>query len=647
MDLYALNPHFSTSGGDTEIMTYSIEPVRELQPPEVYVPLFTLGTSMPALPEQRLGHRNIIGEMAGTPPPTDRSCQEDTMVIAPGSSLLVQTAVRAAHIQPEEQGPEEWPQAFIGPLLPTTCNPANLFIVKPLTPDASPMTGTAALPEFMNSRSSFAANFSFPISDELAMTTPLDLSDKNQAAIASEFKYLSHGRRNGSQYDWCTAGTEPDPEFVKLSYLQAEYGLGNVEVNGQPLFADYTSQNKIVEPEQRDLREEYEEDHVSAYKTHHLEENESPNYVVGNKFDNNKENNDTEVVDCEPDNAPLNVLGQGEPEVLTVNFVIVEDSKKESGDKDVKTVTEIERIEDVVQEDSDYEDGEKCDDDESDYEEDQPRKRRRTLPKKMAKRVKNEVRVHMSVPKPKASLKLKPENVPPPLTESEKRKSAHFIYLPDTLLNTLSISVYPSRLNAADFASDVILMANPTEHIMYAPPQLPNMDAYRRCEPYLRHLARAYRIRIDDIAEEITTAELDRYFTHVSQKRKKPKNVTLTEDIGRAYFRMAYHSGVPGCVDIVISAAMHLTVKLNEYGNDEAKRPENLFIKFKNGLQDKILRVAGDEKIDRSKISTLAGFMEWKFSDMTKNIFSAIQGEIAELHKMVHPDYKYKPRKRQ
>ncbi|KAK9375945.1 uncharacterized protein V1513DRAFT_430570 [Lipomyces chichibuensis] len=645
MDLYALNQHFTASGADTEIMTYRVEPVHELQHPEVYAPLFTLGTSMPALPalpEQRLGHRNTNGGMAGTPPTTDQSGQEDTMVVARRPSLLAPTAVRAAHNQ---QGPEERPQAFIGPLLPTTCNPANLFIVKPLTPDASPMTATAALPELRNSRPHFAANFSFPISDELAMITPQDLPDKSQRAIASEFKYLRNSRRNGSQYDWCTADTEPDPEFVKLSYIQAEYGLGNVEVNGQPLFLHYTPQVVIVEPEQRDLREEYEAEHVSAYKTIHHEECENPIYVAGNEVDN-KKNDDNGVVDCEPDDAPENVVGEGEPEMLTVNFVIVEDNKKENGDKDFKKVTDIERIENVVQEDSDYEDGEKCDDDESDYEDDQPRKRRRSLPKKL-RRVKNEVHVQKSVPKPKASPKLKPENVPPPLTESEKRKSAHFIYLPDTLLNTLSNSVYPSRLNAADFASDVIVMANPTEHMMYAPPQLPNMDAYRRCEPYLRHLARAYRIRIDDIAAEITTAELDRYFTHVSLKRKKPKNITLTEDIGKAYFQMAYQSGVPGCVDIVISAAMHLTVKLNEYGHDEAKRPENLFIKFKNGLQDKILRVAGDEKIDRSKISTLAGFMEWKFSDMTKNIFSAIQGEIAELHKMVHPDYKYKPRKRQ
>ncbi|KAK9489802.1 hypothetical protein V1508DRAFT_25571 [Lipomyces doorenjongii] len=640
MDLYALNQHFTASSCDTEIMAYRIEPVRELQQPEVYVPLFTLGNSMPALPEQRLGHRNINGGMAGTPPPTDQSGQEDTMVITPGSALLAHPTVRAAHDQREEEGREEWPQAFIGPLLPTTCNPANLFIVKPLTPDASPMSITAAVPEFMNNRPTFAADFPFPISDELAMTSPQDLSDKSQAAIASEFKYLSNGRRH--QYDWCTADAEPDPEFVKLSYLQAEYGLDNVEVNGQPLFANYTPQ---IEPEQRDLREEYEQEHVSENKTIHLEENENPNFVVGNEVDNNNENSDTEVIDCE--NASLNDLKRGQTEVLTVNVVAVRDNQKENGDKDVKKVTEIERSEGVVQEDSDYEDGEKCEDYESDYEDDQPRKRRRTLPKKLAKRVKNEVRVHKSVPKPKASLKLKPENVPPPLTESEKRKSAHFICLPDALLNMLSNSVYPSRLNAADFASDVILMANPTEHIMYAPPQLPNMDAYRRCEPYLSHLARAYRIRIDDIAAEITTAELDRYFTHVSQKRKKPKNATLTEDIGKAYFQMAYHSGVPGCVDIVISAAMHLTVKLNEYGHDEAKRPENLFIKFKNGLQDKILRVAGNEKIDRSKISTLAGFMEWKFSDMTKNIFSAIQAEIAELHKMVHPGYKYKPRKRQ
>ncbi|KAK9386120.1 hypothetical protein V1515DRAFT_157895 [Lipomyces mesembrius] len=644
MDLYALNPHFTTSSCDTEVMTYCIEPVCELQKPEVYVPLFTLGNSMPALPEQRLGRRNINGGMAGTPPATDQSGQEDAMVITPGSALLAHSA-RAAHNQTEEQGPDEWPQAFIGPLLPTTCNPANLFIVKPLTPDASPMSATAAVPAFMNNRPSFAANFPFPISDELAMTTPQDLSDKSQAAIASEFKYLSNDRRH--QYDWCTADTEPDPEFVKLSYLQAEYGLDDVGVNGQPLFGNYTPQIIVVEPEQRDLREEYEQEHVSAYKTIHLVENENLNYVVGNEVDNNDENNGTDVIDCEPDNGPVNDLGQGQPEVLTVNFVVVEDSQKENGDKDIKKLTEIERIEGVVQEDSDYENGEKCEHYESDYEDDQPRKRRRSLPKKLAKRVKNEVRVHNSVPKPKASLKLQPENVPPPLTESQKRKSAHFICLPDALLNTLSNSIYPSRLNAADFASDVILMANPTEHIMYAPSQLPNIDAYRRCEPYLSHLARAYRIRIDDIAAEITTAELDRYFTHVSQKRKKPKNTTLTEDIGKAYFKMAYHSGVPGCVDIVISAAMHLTVKLNEYGHDEAKRPENLFIKFKNGLQDKILRVAGDEKIDRSKISTLAGFMEWKFSDMTKNIFSAIQAEIAELHKMVHPDYKYKPRKRQ
>ncbi|KAK9236517.1 hypothetical protein V1525DRAFT_420365 [Lipomyces kononenkoae] len=633
--------HLAKRGCDTENETCRLQHhVREPRLPEPYTPLFTLGTSMPALPEERVGQLTINGDMAGTQPLADQSL--NTMIAALGLTSLTHDAVRTSHNQHGERDLEESPEAFIGPLLPTTCDPTSLFIVKPLTPEASPVPAAAVFPEFMNHRLSFLANSSFSIPD------PLDLTCKSQFPIGSECKHLGNGVFNGSQYDWCTPYAEPDPEFMKLSYLQAEYDLGKVEVNAMPVFGNYTRQYMISEPEENDGRDEYEEEHVSAHTTViDIGGNEDGNDLVGNELCSNNENDDSGIVDAKSETIPVDFSEDSDqPEVLTVKFEVVENNnKKKNVNKDVKEEGEIGEIEDVVLEDSDYEEGEK--DDESDYDDDQPRKKRRALPKKAVKRGKNDVRPHKSDPKSKSLSKPKPEFVPPPLTESEKRKSAHFIYLPASLLNTLANSKYPSRLHSADFASDVIVMPNPTEHVMYAPPQLPNMDTYRLCEPYMRHLARAYRIRIDDITAQITTAELDRYFTHVAQKRKKPKNVTLTEDVGKAYFRMAYHSGVPGCVDIVISAAMHLSVKLNEYGHDEAKRPENLFIKFKNGLQEKILRVAGDEKIDRSKISTLAGFVEWKFSDITKSIFNAIQLEIAELHKMVHPDYKYKPRKRQ
>ncbi|KAK9369286.1 hypothetical protein V1509DRAFT_608881 [Lipomyces kononenkoae] len=608
--------HFAARSNDAENERHRLQHVRAPQQSEPYMPLFTLGTSMPALPEARVGQLTVNEDVAGTPPPADQSL--NAMVKALGLASLAQDVVRTSDNQHDEQDLEESSDAFIGPLLPTTCDPSNLFIVRPLTPEASPVPAAAAFPDLMNHRLAFLANSSFSIPD------PLDLSGKGQL-------HLSNGLLSSNQYDWCIPYTEPDPEFVKLSYLQAEYDVSEVEVNAMHCFGNYTGQYMTSGPEQNDNREEYEDEHV--YKTViDFGGNENRKGMLGNELCNNNENDDTELVECETVNLPVEV---------------VEDKHH----KGIKEEGEIDEREDIEIEESDYEEGEIYDDDESDYDDDQPRKKRRSLPKKAVKRAKNDVRPHKSDSKskvpPKPKPKPKPEFVPPPLTESEKRKSAHFIYLPLSLLNTLASSKYPSRLNPADFTADVIVMPNPTEHIMYGPPQLPNMDTYRMCEPYMRHLSRAYRIRIDDIAAQITTAELDRYFTHVSQKRKKPKNITLTENIGKTYFRMAYHSGVPGCVDIVISAAMHLPVKLNEYGQDEAKRPENLFIKFKNGLQEKILRVAGDEKIDRSKISTLAGFMEWKFSNVTKSIFNAIQLEIAELHRMVHPDYKYKPRKRQ
>ncbi|KAK9242550.1 hypothetical protein V1506DRAFT_464479 [Lipomyces tetrasporus] len=612
---------------------FGVEHGREMQQSDRYMPRFTLGTSMPAPPEQRLGLQNPDGSRPGTPLATNQSGQDGRQ---PRYSSSAQAAALAGDNQHAERCQEEPREEYVGPVLPTTCNPANLFIVKPLTPQASPVRTTAALPEYVDHRPPFITSFRV-LGAEPALITPPDSSDNSQSDCSQD----------ENQYDWCTLDTETDPAFAAMNYLQAEYHQGNFMVHGQPFFGDYIPQNMIVEPGEPDMDVEYDDEQVSAYLTMQFDDNASCSdeleKEVDNRNNNNKTNDDTVFADGEPDHAPLSAPRA--PELLTVNFVVVENNK--TNDKDVKEgkLTEV-----VVAEDSDYDDDEKYEEDESDYSDDQPRKRRRTaVPKKASNRInKNEARPRQPVPKTKAAAaKQKLEYVPPPLTESEKRKSAHFIDLPDELLRTLSSSVYPSRLNAADFTSDLILMANPTEHIMYAPPQLPNIDTYKRCEPYLRHLSRGYRIRIDDIEAEITTAELDRYFTHVSEKRKKPKNVTLTEEIGKAYFRMAYHSGSPGCVDIVISAAMHLSVKLNEYGVDEAKRPENLFIKFKNGLQEKILRVAGDDKIDRSKISTLAGFMEWKFSDTTKSIFGAIQGEIAELHKMVHPDYKYKPRKRQ
>ncbi|KAK9326232.1 hypothetical protein V1517DRAFT_349997 [Lipomyces orientalis] len=614
---------------------FGIEQGRAMKQSDRYMPLFTLGTSMPAPPEHRLGVQDPGDSRPGTPLATNQSGQDARQAgeTVPRYSSSSQQAPAPTN-QPAERCREEPREEFVGPVLPTTCNPANLFIVKPLTPQASPVRTTAALPDYVDHRPPFVTSFRV-LDAELALITPPDSSDNSQ----------SDGSHDGNQYDWCTHDTETDPAFAAMNYLQAEYHQGSLVVDGQPFFGDYIPQNMIVEPEERDMDTEYVDEQVSTYLTMQFNEDASCSDGLekeGDKRNNSKKkNDDTVTVGGAPDHAPLGAPRA--PELLTVNFVVVANNKTDDKDGNEVKVTAA----GVVQEDSDYEDDEKYEDDESDYEEDQPRKRRRTaVPKKASTRV--NTRPRQPVPKTKpAAAKQKMEYVPPPLTESEKRKSAHFIDLPDELLTTLSSSVYPSRLNAADFTSDVILMANPTEHIMYAPPQLPNMHTYKRCEPHLRHLSRGYRIRIDDIEAEITTAELDRYFAHVSEKRKKPKNVTLTEDIGKAYFRMAYHSGVPGCVDIVISAAMHLPVKLNEYGVDEAKRPENLFIKFKNGLQDKILRVAGDDKIDRSKISTLAGFMEWKFSDTTKSIFGAIQGEIAELHKMVHPDYKYKPRKRQ
>ncbi|KAK9236773.1 hypothetical protein V1525DRAFT_405909 [Lipomyces kononenkoae] len=180
---------------------------------------------------------------------------------------------------------------------------------------------------------------------------------------------------------------------------------------------------------------------------------------------------------------------------------------------------------------------------------------------------------------------------------------------------------------------------------MYAPSQkIPNTDVYKRCEPYMSHLARAYRIRLEDIEPEITTEELDKYFEYVAGRYRRPKNVTLTADLAREYFHMAYCSGTVGYFDVVISASMHLPVKSNSDGTDKINRPENLFFCFKNSLQDKIVHAA-KSKVVLDKVSTLAGFINWKHSSVMRSIFDDIQEEISQLHRMVHPDYKYSPRR--
>ncbi|KAK9370292.1 hypothetical protein V1509DRAFT_617335 [Lipomyces kononenkoae] len=179
------------------------------------------------------------------------------------------------------------------------------------------------------------------------------------------------------------------------------------------------------------------------------------------------------------------------------------------------------------------------------------------------------------------------------LTVSELRKSVHFRELCDDRLSELSRSSYPAKLDVTKYGNNVQLLCNPNSHPMYAPSRkVPNADVYKRCEPYMSHLARAYRIRLENIQDEITPEELDKYFEYVAQRYRRPKNVTLTADLAREYFHMAYYSGTTGYFDVVISASMHLPVKSNSDGTDKINRPENLFFCFKNSLQDKIVHEA-------------------------------------------------------
>ncbi|KAK9475307.1 uncharacterized protein V1510DRAFT_408845 [Dipodascopsis tothii] len=97
-------------------------------------------------------------------------------------------------------------------------------------------------------------------------------------------------------------------------------------------------------------------------------------------------------------------------------------------------------------------------------------------------------------------------------------------------------------------------------------------------------------------------------------------------------------------LDITISALLHM---IQRNGEERVKRPLNPYMLFRKGLVDFMVKrsVEMAAEVNHRHVSTISKVLWARESETIKIMFKQLFVEDRELHRLVHPTYRYAPRR--